>query len=427
MRKNIVYIVLLLISKTFVVNAQTQDSTKIKEGYNFGAIPILSYDSDFGLQYGIMGQINNFGKPSRYPKLVSSLYMEASWTTKGSSLYSADYKNYSFQKFEIHAGFRYQPENRMRFLGFNGYDSNRENVNNKDSMKVFYGYKNDKIMGYATGIYNINEMKSLKLIAGIEFTHIKIADPKLKDSDYSDIENLYDKYQNWGLIDRTEADGGYFGTAKIGLTYDTRTKLENPQKGLFAGVLLLVSPRFAGSTNTFYSLSLVHRQYIMLIDRKLTFAYRLVLDYKSKNTPIYAKNLIYDDQLRAPLFAFGGKYSARGVLRNRAYADAYAFSNFELRWVALRMRILKQNIDIGLNAFYDAFSIVKETEMNLDRVSLAEQSKYFAYKLPMFNSTVGVGVRFVQNENFVIGVDYARLLNGTLGDSGVYTTVGYLF
>ncbi|MFV0483050.1 MAG: Omp85 family outer membrane protein [Bacteroidales bacterium] len=424
MRK--VYLLLMLLCSISLGKAQQPKSIK-KKGYSFGVIPILSFDSDFGLQYGIMGQINNFGKPSRYPKLVSSLYMEASWTTKGSSLYLADYKDYSFQKLEIHAGFRYQPENRMRFLGFNGYDSNRENINEKDRLKAFYGYKNDKIMAYTTGVYNINEKKSLKLITGVEFTHVSTDSPKLEDNDYLGIENLYDKYQNWGLIDKTEADGGYFGTTKIGLTYDTRTKLENPQKGLFSGILLLVSPGFAGSTSTFYSLSVVHRQYVTIVDEKLTFAYRLALDYKSKNTPVYAKNLVYGDQLRAPRFAFGGKYSARGVLRNRVFADAYAFANLELRWVAMRMRILKHNISVGVNAFCDAFSIVKQTDMSLDKVSAEDRSKYFAYKLPALNSSVGVGLRFVQNENFVIGVDYATLLNRTLGDSGLYTTVGYLF
>ncbi|MFV0483049.1 MAG: BamA/TamA family outer membrane protein [Bacteroidales bacterium] len=409
------------------INAQAADSSKIKEGYSLSVLPVISYDSDFGFQYGLITQINNFGKPSRYPNLESLLYLEASWFTNGSALYIADYKNFALDRFEIHAGFRYQPEDRMNFIGLNGYDADRKNVDNKDSVKAFYSYKNDKILGYATGLYSLNDEKTLKILAGLEFTNVEIARPKLKNNDYESITNLYEKYQDWGLIDKNEAYGGHFTTLKLGFNYDTRTQLENPQSGIFSGVMFLVSPGFAGSGNTFYSLSLVHRQYIKLIDRKLTFAYRVGLDYKSENTPVYAKNFIYDNQLSSPVFAFGGKSTSRGVLRNRAIADAYAFSNFELRWVPIKTQILKQNINFGLNAFYDMFIIAKETDMNLSDVSAADRAKYFDYQLPKLNSSVGLGIKAIHNENFVVGVDYAHLLNGDLGDTGVYVIIGYLF
>jgi len=57
---------------------------KIKKGWNFGGLPVVSYDSDLGLQLGALVNAYNYGDGSRYPVYDHSLYVEGSWFLKGS-------------------------------------------------------------------------------------------------------------------------------------------------------------------------------------------------------------------------------------------------------------------------------------------------------------------------------------------------------
>ncbi len=60
----------------------------VKKGLNFGPLPALAYDADKGFQYGAILQIYDFGDGSLYPNFKSYWYLESSWFTKGSQLYT---------------------------------------------------------------------------------------------------------------------------------------------------------------------------------------------------------------------------------------------------------------------------------------------------------------------------------------------------
>ncbi len=60
---------------------------KIKKGWNFGGLPVISYDSDLGLQLGALVNMYHYGDGSRYPKYDHSIYVEGSWYLKGSGIF----------------------------------------------------------------------------------------------------------------------------------------------------------------------------------------------------------------------------------------------------------------------------------------------------------------------------------------------------
>ena len=60
---------------------------KIKTGWNFGALPVISFDSDLGLQLGALTNLYHYGDGSRYPTYDHSLYLEGSWFLKGSGIF----------------------------------------------------------------------------------------------------------------------------------------------------------------------------------------------------------------------------------------------------------------------------------------------------------------------------------------------------
>ena len=69
---------LLLTGATYFVSGQVEkaktDSVKIKTGWNFGAIPTITFDTDQGFQYGAAVNFYNFGDGSAFPRYNHSLY-----------------------------------------------------------------------------------------------------------------------------------------------------------------------------------------------------------------------------------------------------------------------------------------------------------------------------------------------------------------
>jgi hypothetical protein len=71
----------------------SSQEVKIKEGWNFGALPVVSYDTDLGLEYGALAELYYFGDGSIYPDYYHKLYFELSRFTKGSAIYRFNYES----------------------------------------------------------------------------------------------------------------------------------------------------------------------------------------------------------------------------------------------------------------------------------------------------------------------------------------------
>ena len=49
---------------------------KVKTGLSFGALPAVAFDSDLGFQYGLLGNLFQYGDGTTYPDYRWSLYAE---------------------------------------------------------------------------------------------------------------------------------------------------------------------------------------------------------------------------------------------------------------------------------------------------------------------------------------------------------------
>ena len=102
-------------------NKQKADSIKVKTGWNFGAIPAISFDTDQGFQYGAAVNFYNFGDGSTFPKYKHSLYFEISRFTKGSGIYRFYYDSESLiPGIQVTTDLSYLPDQAYDFYGFNG-------------------------------------------------------------------------------------------------------------------------------------------------------------------------------------------------------------------------------------------------------------------------------------------------------------------
>jgi len=427
-----------------IVSAQDdQNENNQKEGWNFGALPTITYNSDLGFQYGALVNLFNYGDGSVYPKYLHNIYIEASRFTKGSAIYRLSYDSeYLIPGIRVTSDLAYLPDMAYDFFGFNGYEAvynpEWENDNDPDNYKsrMFYRYEN-KNFRFKTDIQFPFNDKRFRALAGVNLQHYSIDDVDIEklnegkpdDEKLSD-ESLYNKYKQWGVISEEEADGGFIPLLKAGLVFDTRDNEANPMSGMWTEAFLFGAPEFLGAESGFAKFNITHRQYFTLIERDLSLAYRL--GYQTTlagDVPFYYQTQI-ETSKKKDMLGLGGSKTLRGINRNRIVADGFAYGNLELRWKAVHFKFIKQNFYLGLNGFYDFGQVTKKIDVqsNFAHWSMPLPGGYFNFEHDgNFHSSAGAGMRIVMNENFVVAVDYGMALDPQDGDKGIYIGLDYLF
>lgn len=455
--------ILLLICLS--VNAFAQKQDIVKTGINLGPLPAVAYDADKGFQYGAILNIYNYGDGSSYPNFDSKIYLEASFFTKGSQLYTLCYDNKT-----LIPGVRWSSaitatvDKAMDFYGFNGYQSwvDQERIaigkaNKKGAQNPldyiytpFYRYDRVAILGKSDFIGKITDHLSWE--AGYHFSYFKqapinresINKGKASYDIFPDSEStLFEDYLRWGLISEQEASGGISSSIRLGLVYDSRDKEGAPSRGIWAEGHISAAPKWLGTRNPYYRYSLTMRQYFPLIDHDvLTFAYRL--NYEGtfgNNAPYYVLPYLtvmgdYFDR-----DGMGGYRTTRGIMRDRIIGLDMASANLELRWRFTRFTLWKQNIALGLSAFSDAAMVTRGRDMsyNGDALHHADYDGYISKgsSKDRPHITTGAGFRFIMNENFIVAFEYGmpvskllprnNPLYGQDGTGAFYINTGYLF
>ena len=439
----------------------------IKKGLNFGPLPVVAFDADKGLQLGALLNIFDFGDGSNYPNTRQSLYLEASFFTKGSQLFVISYDN----KFLI-PGVRWSTsavltnEKAMDFYGFNGY------MSYYDHEKVKLGNDKDNKLNYIyTPKYRLNRINfnfkteftgniwNNKLFweAGYHLNNIKAGYDdrqalnldkinKGKD-DYKKFPEteptLFDLYRRWGIISEDEAWGGFSSALRLGLLLDTRDKEGAPSKGIWAEAHVTLAPDWLGTTHPYYRYSATFRHYVPIVkDDVLTFAYRLNYEGTFGNSaPYYMLPFITVMGATYDRDGMGGYRTVRGIMRDRVQGLDMATYNVELRWRFVNFRKWNQNIAFGLNLFSDGTMVTRNYDMSFRGADehRAEYDEYMAksgLSKDRPHITVGAGLRFIMNQNFIVAFEYGMPISKFSSDKAIkkqdgngafYINTGYLF
>jgi hypothetical protein len=437
--------------------------TKIKTGWNLGPLPIISFDTDLGLQYGALLKLFNYGKGDIYPKYKQLLYFEVSRYTKGSGIY-----RFMFDSEHLIPGIRYTtdlsylPDEAYDFYGFDGYNAvvnkswmdNSLYQGNEYKSRMFYRFKRslfrfkndfrgklagDHLLwsaGFSIQNFSISSVDVDKLNSGKKSNPL----PQV-----ADVPGLYELYKQWGVLNSDEADGGLINTVKAGLTYDSRDNQPNPMKGIWTEMGIETSQKFLGSEATFGKFFFTHRQYFTLIPRDLGFAYRL--GYQQTifgEVPFYYESQVIVSYLRgASSEGLGGSKTLRGIWRNRVVGDGIFYGNAELRWKVVRFSFINQNWYIGLNGFTDfgmATGKIKSSQIDdlashefidytrpNNSIITYKSSDFFKRGSDELHISAGAGLRVVINENFIIAADWGKAFKDQDGKTGFYIGLDYLF
>jgi hypothetical protein len=424
------------------VSAQTTEKTEktqeqVKTGWNLGALPVISFDSDLGFQYGALMNLYNYGDGSEYPNYRQSLYAEISRFTKKSGIYRVNYNTKDLiEGIRVYFDLSYMPDQAYSFYGFNGYDavydSAWENTNGlKYKSRVFYRYQR-KFFRMKADFQGHFKNEKLHWVAGVGFYKIDVARVDIdllnkgKTEDLlPDDTTLYDHYIAWKIIPKSEKDGGTFTVFKAGLEYDSRDNEANPNKGVWDEVVLASAPKFSSNMDDgFLKLSFTHRQYITLIKNRLTFAYRIGGQFTlSGHTPFYAEPLMFFARSTAAYNeGLGGSKTMRGILRNRIVGDGVMYGNFEFRWKFVKFHLINQNFYLALNTFFDSGKVIQKTD-----ITQLPLNNYFVQDAEGLHNSWGVGFRIAMNQNFIIAVDHGQAMDPQDGLSGTYVGLNFMF
>src|SRR5690606_17115959 len=95
-----------------------------KKGWNFRALPAVTFSTDQGFQYGALVNLFDYGDGSIYPDYYHKIYVEASTFTKGSSILRVMYdSDYLIKGIRYAVDLSYMPDFAYDFYGFNGFAS----------------------------------------------------------------------------------------------------------------------------------------------------------------------------------------------------------------------------------------------------------------------------------------------------------------
>ena len=459
-------ITLLLSTLWFSALAQSSVEAKkeiIKTGYNFGPLPAVAFDADKGFQLGALLNIYDFGDGSTYPNPRQQWYFEASFFTKGSQLYTVSYDNrFLIPGVRLSSTFTMTNDKAMDFYGFNGY------MSYFDHEMVALGKDKSNHDNYIyTPKYRINRVAMLfktdftgniwdnKFFweAGYHLSYFKqgainrekINKNKDEDKMFPDDEpTLFEQYRNWGIISDEEAEGGLNSTVRAGLLFDTRDKEGAPSRGIWAEGHLTMAPKWLGTKIPYYKYSATFRQYLPIVDNDvLTFAYRL--NYEGtigKDAPYYVLPYITVMGASYDRDGMGGYRTIRGLMRNRVQGLDMASYNAELRWRFVNFALWKQNIAFGLNVFSDGTMVTRNFDMSFkgDEQYRQEYNEYMALTgnrtADIPHITVGGGLRFIMNQNFIVAFEYGLpvskfskdpYIKNQDGNGAFYINTGFLF
>jgi outer membrane protein assembly factor BamA len=423
----------------------TQKPKQFKKGWKPLPFPIIGYNTDIGFQYGLGLDLPYYGDGSTFPKYLHSFYFEASFTTKGGSIFQFFYDSEKLIKnLRVTADVSYLTEQALDFYGFNGYHAvyNHAWEDDKDTAsyktRVFYRHER-KLFKFALSLQGKFLTEHLHWMAGATIMNFvvgsvdttKLNKGQKEDNKLPDVPGLYDNYVSWGVLSQKESSGGMNNFIKLGLIYDTRDNEANPMRGLWSEVNFLIAPKFLGDGNYgFIKLAIIHRQYFTLIRDKLTFVYRIAFQGTiAGDVPFYIQPLMINSwEKTTTIDGLGGSRNIRGILRNRVVGDGDVYANAEFRWKFLYFNFLKQPCYFAANVFSDAGMVVQDITIDKSRIpDYVDQSTYFSSASEYPHITIGAGLKIAYNENTVLSADLGYALDKRDGSIGIYIGFGFLF
>ena len=461
MKRTFVVIALMLL--VFTTAAQKKEKIYnengeiIKQGWNFGPLPVVGYNSDLGFQYGACVDIFNYGDGSKYPGYNFKINFEVSAYTKGSSIFRTySYWNNVIPRGKLFVDLGYFVDKKFEFYGFNGYAAPyykdiavmiNHNAVFTDyepgivtepgmSESGFYDMDRRQFRAVISMQQQIGNVKNLYYGLGFAYYHYNNKNLSLKK--YDDQYTLFSLYRFANLI-RFDEEEGNVTEFKAGIIYDSKDLENDPTRGIYFEASLMAAPDFVDNRNYGHmTFTGVFHHYIPVVGDKLTFCYRLgAQNVIAGDIPYYAMmntNLMFYKKIYTE--SYGGSTTGRGIKRNSVIGQGVAWMNVELRWRIANFKFINQNWCVALNPMFDA-GMVTQTfrleeqkaamELMKDHLSYETEEEYnlfYSGKDESLHTSAGCGLKLIMNKNFVVSAEFAKAFNKLDGE-GMKAYIGF--
>ena len=452
-------ITLLIVLLAFSASAQKKEKKYnekgeiIKQGWNFGPLPVVGFNSDLGFQYGACLDIFNYGDGSKYPGYDFKINFEVSTYTKGSSIFRTySYWNNVIPKGVLFVDLGYFVDKKFSFYGFNGYaapyykDAAIQMINGHDELidkglnnSALYLIDRRQFRAIVSMRQKIGNLKNLYYGVGLGYYNYDFSPLSIKRFD--DQITLFDLYRQSGLIRDNERSGNVT-QFKAGIIYDSKNYENDPTRGIYFEANLTAAPDFIDKQGYDYlTFTGVFHHYIPLWGDHLTLCYRLgVQNVLAGDVPFYAMmntNLLFYKKIITD--CFGGVTTGRGMNPNRVIGQGVAWLNAELRWRIVNFKFINQNWCVALNPMFDAGMVTQTFRLEEQKAAMAELKNkgvvaddcidlFYSGKDESLHTSAGCGVKLIMNKNFVVSAEFAKAIDKQDGDGmKAYIGFNYIF
>lgn len=416
----------LLLMTAIAARAEEDNKEIVKNGWNFGPLPCVGYNSDLGFQYGICADIFNY--KGVFPDYRQRYYVEASRYTRGQTLIHAQFDSrYLIPGIKTTFSASYQYDPMFLFYGLNGiekYDPSLDS--NKETRTAYYDYRRTMVRVLTN--FQGKIAPGLEWAAGISFWYYGLGDIRMDDK-YDSDRTLFHDMKEAGVFTEKEATGGSLFEFNAGMVYDSRDNESAPARGIWAEALLLGSPDIFNNGFNYLKLAAHFRHYISLGTDRFVFAYHLAYQgIIAGQAPFFHQQNISTMFLRQTCTdGLGGINTVRGLMPQRLVGDSYAWLNAELRIRLFNFNLINQSWYVGINPFFDTGMVTrlyKGEELSRYYGRSVEDLKKDAVRL---HNSAGAGLKLVMNRNFIVSLEYARPFRRDDGSDTVYIALNYIF
>lgn len=414
-----------------------KDIDKKKEGGFVTGLPLVNFDPNTGVGYGVrLFYFNNGLRKDplfEYTPYRHQLFVQYFATTLGWQYHWIDYDApYIFDSlFRLRTGIIYDRNINAQYYSRGTRSMNKLSVN---------GVEYSKFSTYTEEIRkidpNTNETNSFRnkyeyirptmyaslerdLLGGIlrpqlgfQIAHFTIKDytgkEVLAEGNKKAIQKLtlLKDECNQGLIEG--CNGGWNNTIKLGIALDTRDYEPDPNNGLFWDAVVEGAGKGTGSDFTYIRYTAAGRVYYSPIQKivDLVLAARGVVSHMEGDHPFFAMNTL--GFTAGNQSGLGGLRTLRGYKQDRFVGPTMTLANFEVRWTFFDFNSPIGHLAFILAPFYD-----------IGRVF----DSYQKISFDDWRSSYGAGFRIAWNQATIIVVDYGR----SEEDSSLFINFNHIF
>lgn len=419
--------IIALMASSLVLSAQELKEEERPSGWTAIPLPVFSYNTDLGFQFGATTDIYDYGKdPALYPEYRHKFHAQVSQYTKGQTLVYIEYdSSHLIPDIRFSASATTQIDPLYNFYGFGGDVTTYDRACDRSNGFAFYNYKRSMIRVMANFQGQVRD--NLSWAAGLSFWHYIHED--LDFGNYDPEYTLYHQYREYGLIRDDETRGSVL-EIKGGLSFDSRDFEPSPTKGIWAEAYAIASPGLFG-TDAYLKLSAHFRHYFTPFAKAdwLTFAWHLAWQGKiAGNVPFYMQQNISTLLFKqAYSEGLGGLNTVRGLLNARLVGNGYAWANFEARCRVFTWTLMGIEWYGAVNPFFDMGLITEPFRAEEQAEALGKSVEEIRKEATRLHKSAGIGLKLGLDRNYILSIEFAKPFSENDGPFAIMTSINYIF